>query len=125
MYDVSPFTLYNWARVDSMKALLEPSKAMSHIQKTAPGPPTVMAVATPAKFPVPTRLASDTMKAWKEEMCSVFPPALLVESPSKRIISLIMRNCTKRVLKVNQAAHPSSIMTRTYVQSTSLMEVIH
>ena len=51
-----------------MKALLEPSKAMIHIQNTAPGPPTVMAVATPAKFPVPTRLASDTANAWKEEM---------------------------------------------------------
>ena len=68
MYDASPFTLYNWARVDSMKALLEPNKAISHIQKTAPGPPTVMAVATPARFPVPTRLASDTAKAWKEEI---------------------------------------------------------
>ena len=51
-----------------MNALLEPSKAMSHIQKTAPGPPMVMAVATPAKFPVPTRLANEMANAWKEEM---------------------------------------------------------
>ena len=48
---------------DSTNALLEPSKAIIHIQNTAPGPPTVMAVATPARLPVPTRLASDTVKA--------------------------------------------------------------
>ena len=31
--------------------------AISHIQKTAPGPPAVMAIATPAILPVPTREA--------------------------------------------------------------------
>ena len=112
MYEVLPFTLYNWARVDSMKALLEPSRAMSHIQNTAPGPPTVMAVATPAKLPVPTRLASDTANAWKEEMCSSLPEDLLVESPRRRTISLNMRNCTKRVLMVNHTAQPKSMMMR-------------
>ena len=68
MYDSFPRTLYSWARVDSMNALLEPSKAIIHIQNIAPGPPTVMAVATPAKLPVPTRLANDTANAWKDDM---------------------------------------------------------
>ena len=31
-----------------------PKKAATHIQNTAPGPPMVSAVATPAMFPVPT-----------------------------------------------------------------------
>ena len=30
-----------------------PKNADNHIQKMAPGPPAVMAVATPATFPVP------------------------------------------------------------------------
>ena len=68
MYDSFPRTLYNCAKVDSMNALLEPNRAIIHIQNTAPGPPTVRAVATPAKLPVPTRLANDTAKAWKEDM---------------------------------------------------------
>ncbi len=41
---------------------------MSHIQKIAPGPPAAMAVATPAKFPVPTREAVLIVKAWNEEI---------------------------------------------------------
>ena len=54
MNERSPFSLYIWARVDSTNAEAEPIKAISHIQKTAPGPPRAMAVATPAKLPVPT-----------------------------------------------------------------------
>ncbi|OCR30408.1 hypothetical protein AC140_31890 [Bacteroides fragilis] len=42
---------------------------MIHIQNMAPGPPMAIAVATPARFPVPTRLASDMAKAWNEEIC--------------------------------------------------------
>ena len=55
--------LYNWASVDSMKAVADPRRAMTHIQKTAPGPPIAMALATPARFPVPTRDAIETAKA--------------------------------------------------------------
>ena len=61
--------LNNCAKVASTKAVAEPKSAMSHIQKMAPGPPTAMAVATPARLPVPTRVAIDTAKAWNEEMC--------------------------------------------------------
>ena len=42
--------------------------ASTHIQNTAPGPPTVIAIATPAMFPVPTREAAETVKARKAEM---------------------------------------------------------
>ena len=55
MNERSPFSLYIWASVDSMKAEAEPMRAMSHIQNIAPGPPKARAVATPAKLPVPTR----------------------------------------------------------------------
>ena len=73
MNESFPRTLYNWARVDSTKALLAPNKAMIHIQKTAPGPPMDMAVATPARLPVPTRLAKEMANAWKEETWWAFP----------------------------------------------------
>ena len=46
-----------------MKAVAEPKRAIIHIQKTAPGPPMAIAVATPARFPVPTREAIETAKA--------------------------------------------------------------
>ena len=57
------FRLYNCARVDSTKAVAEPSNAIIHIQKTEPGPPTAIAVATPARLPVPTREAMLTANA--------------------------------------------------------------
>ena len=56
-----------------MKADAEPSKASIHIQNTAPGPPMLTAVATPARLPVPIRLANATTNAWKEEMCFISP----------------------------------------------------
>ena len=85
------------------------------------------AVATPARLPVPTRLAKETAKAWKDEMCLTSPdwPFLLLESPKRRTISPIMRNCTKRPLNVNQIAHPKSKMIRTYDHKMSLMTLIH
>ena len=45
-----------------------PTRATHHIQNTAPGPPSVRAMATPAMLPVPTRLAMLTQKAWNGEM---------------------------------------------------------
>ena len=72
--------LNNCASVASTKAVAEPNNAISHIQKMAPGPPTAMAVATPARLPVPTRVAIDTAKAWNEEIC--FAPPFEDESTS-------------------------------------------
>ena len=63
MNESFPRILYNCPKVDSMKALEAPSSAMTHIQKIAPGPPIAMAVATPARFPVPTRLAIEIANA--------------------------------------------------------------
>ena len=109
MKESLPLTLYNCANVDSTNELAAPNRAMTHIQNTAPGPPTAMAVATPARLPVPTRLAIEMANAWNEEICfSPGFPFVPAESPSKRTISPIMRNCTKRVFSVNQRAHPKS-----------------
>ena len=94
---------------------------MTHIQKTAPGPPTTIAVATPARLPVPTRLASDTAKAWNEETWRSPPGALPDGSPSTRTISRSMRNCTPRVRRVNHTAQPSSAATSTWLHRMSLM----
>ena len=51
-----------------MIAVAMPTAATTHIQKMAPGPPTVSAIATPAMLPVPTRDARPTQNAWKEEI---------------------------------------------------------
>ena len=56
-----------------MNPVAIPTSATTHIQNTAPGPPMVMAMATPTMLPVPTREASPTAKAWKEEI----PPSFL------------------------------------------------
>ena len=45
-----------------------PNSADSHIQKIAPGPPAIIAVATPATLPVPTWAEIATASAWKEEI---------------------------------------------------------
>ena len=57
MNERSPFSLYIWASVDSMKAEAEPMRAMSHIQNIAPGPPKSRDFYNHAKLPVPTREA--------------------------------------------------------------------
>lgn len=51
-----------------MKEVAAPSSATIHIQNTAPGPPKAMAVATPPMLPMPTRLASDIISDWKDEV---------------------------------------------------------
>ena len=63
MKESLPLLLKSWASVHSMKVLTLPMRAITHIQKIAPGPPTTIAVATPARFPVPTLEARDTIKA--------------------------------------------------------------
>ena len=45
---------YNIASVQVKNLVLIPTNALTHIQNTAPGPPTAMATATPATFPIPT-----------------------------------------------------------------------
>ena len=46
-----------------------PTSATTHIQNTAPGPPSMMATATPAMLPAPTRPATLSISAWNELSC--------------------------------------------------------
>ena len=50
-----------------------PSRAETHIQNTAPGPPNQMAVATPAMLPVPMVEARAVARAWNWEIPRPFP----------------------------------------------------
>ena len=53
---VSPFRFWvrKWtARTISENFVAMPKKELTHIQKTAPGPPLTIAVATPMMLPVP------------------------------------------------------------------------
>jgi len=61
--------LNTWASVHSKKLVDMPIRPMTHIQKTAPGPPSVMATATPAMLPAPTRPATLRASAWNELTC--------------------------------------------------------
>ena len=76
-----------------------------------------MAEATPARLPVPTRVATLTAKAWNDDICFCLPlPASLTwdstvataVSVSKRSISPTMRNCTKRMRHVNHSPLPTN-----------------
>ena len=48
-----------------------PKIADTHIQKIAPGPPITIAVAAPARLPVPTCAAIAVVSAWKEDIPSL------------------------------------------------------
>ena len=104
--------------MDSIKAEAEPIKEISHIQKIAPGPPIAIAVATPAKLPVPTLEAVPIQKAWNEEI----DPFSDEEEPSLKSlnISFIFLNWTKLVFTVKYI--PSAIKTaiNIYVHKKSL-----
>ena len=57
-----PFFFYkSCASVASIKAVDEPIIAVTHIQKTAPAPPAEIAATTPTRFPIPTRVAVETI----------------------------------------------------------------
>ncbi len=43
-----------------------PTRPTTHIQKIAPGPPRLMATATPAMLPAPTLPATLSASAWNE-----------------------------------------------------------
>ena len=50
-----------------------PNSAVTHIQKIAPGPPSAIAVATPARLPVPT---------WPESAVDSAAKGLISPAPS-------------------------------------------
>ena len=75
-----------------------PKKAMTHIQKMAPGPPARIAPDPPTMLPVPTWAAMAVARAWKELIpCSCFPPRRVRLPNTFRIPSPKQRTCTKRV----------------------------
>lgn len=79
-----------------MKDVAAPSRAMTHIQNTAPGPPNAMAVATPPMLPMPTRPASDIMRDWRDEV----PSAESWPSRSCFTMSGMFTNCRNMVRTV-------------------------
>ena len=66
---------------------------MTHIQKIAPGPPAVIAVAMPAILPMPMRPDRDIASAWNEDT----PAAEVCPETVNRHISKKPRTCMKRV----------------------------
>ena len=63
------FPLYIIAKDPSKNLVAIPTVALTHIQKIAPGPPIVRAMATPAIFPIPTVAAIALVRASKELIC--------------------------------------------------------
>ncbi len=88
---------------------------MTHIQKSAPGPPAPMAVATPTMFPVPTVAASAVMSAWKWEM-SPSP------SGSRRFTSASQSACHRRR---NCSPRSSKVYTRPVMRSRMMRGTPH
>ena len=87
-----------------------PKKAASHIQKMAPGPPEIMAVAQPVMLPVPTWAAMEVATAWKELMPSLpaFSPLRLMLPNSRLKPVPNFRTWMKRVRMVKMMPVPTS-----------------
>ena len=83
------WTRYFWARVTSEYLVAMPSPAVTHIQKSAPGPPQWIARATPAMLPMPTVADSAVVSAWKwvtspsSSGSSYLPDATAIPCPSR------------------------------------------
>ena len=82
---------------------------MIHIQNKAPAPPAEIAATTPTKFPIPTRVAVETIKACKPEIES-FSDFLLCEIVIRNI-SGNKRKGRKRVRMVKYKPAGIKIMT--------------
>ena len=74
----------------SIKAVEEPSRAITHIQNTAPAPPAEMAATTPTRLPMPTRQAVEMIRAWTPEI-----PSLPEEPVFSRVTRIISGNSRK------------------------------
>ena len=84
-----------------------PSRAVTHIQNTAPAPPTDTAATTPTRLPMPTRVAVDTTSVWKDER----PLPLSFFSQTAASISRNKRTGSRRVRRVKNTPAVSSRMT--------------
>ena len=95
------FSSRKWtASIDSAYFVAIPNKAASHIQKSAPGPPSAIAVATPTIFPVPIVADNAVHSALKLESsppspCSDFRKIDLSANSS-------CENCTPRKTTVRK-----------------------
>ena len=65
-----------------------PNRAVTHIQKIAPGPPSAIAVATPARLPVPTWPDSAVESAAKGE---ISPAPVPLRPANRPLIALPSR----------------------------------
>ena len=72
--------LYITDSVPSWYFVHMPIRALTHIQKMAPGPPTVSAMATPAMLPRPTVAAMADARACTDEIWPVFSSPLFTRS---------------------------------------------
>ena len=82
-----------------------PTRATTHIQKTAPGPPINRAAATPKTLPTPTRAAREIVKAWKEEI----PPFASVREDNTALnMAPRWRNCMPLEMIVRNIPTPSN-----------------
>jgi len=93
--------------VDSTKEVEAPSRAVTHIQKTAPAPPAETAATTPTRLPMPTRVAVETTRVWKDERLSLF----WFFSQTAEIISRNRRTGSSRVRRVKNTPAVSSSTT--------------
>ena len=100
-----------------------PKKAAIHIQKMAPGPPMAMAVAAPARLPVPTWAAMAVATDWKELM-----PCLSARLPFRERSPKSMRTACpnlriwmnfSRMVKYMPTPHSSGI--RQYMPQMKLL----
>lgn len=86
-----------------------PSRPDTHIQKTAPGPPEAIAVATPAMLPTPTVPPMATETAWKGVTSPSAPGARRNALPSvSRHIRPKRTNWMNRVRKARKTPTPTS-----------------
>src|SRR5688572_13494957 len=95
-----------------------PSKAMTHIQKIAPGPPKAIAVAVPAMLPTPMRPDSEIDRACHDDT----PAADFSPFTMSRSISPKPRICMKRVRIENHSPTPRHRPISARLQITPLME---
>ena len=99
-----------------------PINAVTHIQNTAPSPPSAMAVATPLILPTPTRLASPVAKAWNgvKELPSAARPNHI-----SRILVGKRRNCTSPVVMVKNRPTPNKITMVIFHNGSSKCSITH
>ena len=97
------FTRYFRAITVSAYLVAIPKTPVNQIQRTAPGPPSAMAVPTPMMFAVPTVEARAVVSAPNCETSPGASGSLVTES----FMALKMSFCTKPVLKVIKRCVPS------------------